>query len=243
MISCNLNLEKVIHYYNSERYDEAISELTHLMNSRTQKSAEENAIIDFWFGKSFFFKFEHSVISYTTFSLSGRINRAQVRHCPIQKRMLKKSLGYLNSALELNPKFSDAYYWKGKILNHEKKIGEAFSCFAKAAALSGNVKYRKKCLDYFSKYTFLPFIETVPLNSITRENALNSCSSPNPYIRMEACQYLLAACIHEEKNIAKLIQAVSPLAGYWVCYSPIPFTGDKDKRVRKIAQSICQLYE
>lgn len=238
-MSANIKLDFVNHYYASGRYDEAIEYLSANLNKTS--SDEENMLINIWLGKCYFTK----TCSYSYSNLYSYLDKIPRRssgvyesskYVQFSKKMSEKALEYFEAAIHQNPNSDIAHYWKGKVLEYEGSFNKAYKCFAKAAFLSKNKQYRKKCYHLFSAYQELGFRETRPLNTITTEEAYRFCSSSNAYLRMEACQYILA---HFSKLPAnKIREAVLPLAGYEVVGCYLPFTGDSDTRIRGVARTI-----
>lgn len=246
-MTTKLNLASGIHYYQSKRYDEAIRYFSAL--KATEISNQEVAIINIWIGKCYFNKEKPYTASIPSIhpSLiarkSGRFSaypysELSNHSVSLFRKMIEEALTHFEVALETDSKSGLAYYWKGKALDYQGAKDEAYVCFARAAFLSNNQKYREIVCRLFSENLTFPFQAIIPLDSMTLEQALESCYSANTYLRMEACQYISTLDNLPPESIDQIKEALSHLAGLRVLCCYIPCTGDPDKRVQKKAQFI-----
>ena len=237
-------LERAQHYYNSRNYEQAIDFLYSLNEKTTEP--KQKALLDLWLGKCFYEQQEVVIQthSYTYIALEDRKSRMHPQvPAYISKNNLKLALSYFNRAIHQDPLLSSAYYEKGILKAHQNKFDAAYKCFVLAANHSKDLnekkKYRYKCINMFAEHQTLPFMETRPLSTMQLESALiTASSSVSPYLRIEACQYILQFASFDSQISDQIRQVISPLAGYNLLCSYVPFTGDSDNRVRQIARKI-----
>lgn len=234
-------LSRASYLYDSGQYESIIQ----LLSSYDQNVGfpEDRAMINIWLGKSYFKKEEHVIYYYNSSAIVGRYGVVfpggiSTKH--VVKRMSETALTYFDKAISDNPNLDIAYYWKGKVLKYEGRIPEAYECFLQAARLSTNSrKYRKICSTLFSTAQNLPFQETRSLDAENIGDLLRRCYSLNAYSKMEACHAILKRLPPSQDPMRKHIQLVMlSLVEQTIFSYRIPFTGDSDARVRKIARSI-----
>ncbi|WP_059359026.1 hypothetical protein [Parachlamydia acanthamoebae] len=237
-------LKNGIHYYDSYRYDEAIAFFLSLKQSETDRL--KMAILNLWIGKCYFQKKEDPDYSYSSNIEAYEIKFHQfhptnsILYKP--KRLFHKAKFFFDCAIFCNSNCSEAYFWKGLILQHKGKITKAYTCFAKATLLAPQnkfAKYRRTCSKLFATYKDLPFLETRPLGSISLKEAIELCASKDAYTRFEACQRIFQEKKHPHQ-LSSIKNAITPLAGKRTLFFYLPFQGDADHRIREISRNILE---
>ena len=242
-------LDQGIHYYRSRRYDDAIQFFS-LVEKKEEPSVAMSEI-HLWLGKCYFEKQEERQYSYRAYHTSIKYRMEITYEGPIKythtyRRMTKTALNYFNSAIKHNNSLAEAHYWKGKALQYEGKIDDAYKSYINAARLSEDRRFLAKCVSLFGSHENLPFLEVRDIDTISTENAIAALSADNVYTRMEGCLALSSQFDRGELTsqiVNQIRLRVSALAGYklFCCY--LPCTGDDDLRIKTIARSILRRTE
>lgn len=242
MSAISLNIGKV--YYDSKKYDEAINYFSSLLNKK------DDAVLNLWIGKCYFNKTETFSFYYLP-NISGFKYGVSFSHpgLPIkaysERKMTRVALSYFNAALKNDPCLIEAHFWKGKVLESEGEIEDAYMSYISAAKLAKDRFYLEKCISMYSCHKNLSFIETIPLETISIEEALKAIDSDEPYTRMEGFQslsYYLENSLNTE-TMKKINRIVSACAGHKLYCFYVPCTGDTDARIRSFVRSLMEKIE
>lgn len=198
---------------------------------------------DFEKGQSYFYKkkyddaissFQSALVENKNSPDVAKINTWLGKCYLFKNKFDSVALDYFDAAIRNNSSDSEPFYWKGKLYSFKKNNSEAYKFFIQAAQISPS-KYIESCADFFNDHFELPFVQVRKLASI--EKAIEHLFCSKAYYKIEGLNHLLTTekTKMSSEEVKKIESAIQPLLGTNILGKTLPFTGDKDPRVKELA--------
>ena len=155
------------------------------------------------------------------------------RHAYVRERIstytvrnfYNEALAWFDLAIATNKKLASSHFWKGRVLEAQGEVQDAYTAFSTAAGL--DPVYLDQCRRIFDRHVYIEG----SLVSVPDGSALDLMNSPSAFNRFQGCWKVFRS----ESPSCQESKRLKELQGTVCCSFYIWYTGDADERVRKLA--------